>query len=198
MQVTLVGSPSQARAWRRAFADTSIEIITGDILYYAQGAAVVSPANSFGFMTGGLDLAIRHVYEKAGCDITALVQRVIRDEAHGELPVGQALVVPTPGYSADSYVALVVAPTMRLPHPVPWSLNAYLAFRAILWTTERWNIAHPDSPLDHLYCSGLATGIGLMSVRRSARQMRAAWDQVMCPPATISSLAARACQEMHW
>lgn len=103
------------------------------------------------------DWLIRRAYERSGYAITTAVQAVIMSECGGELPVGQALVLPTFG---TPYTHLIVAPTMRTPRPAFWSLNAYLAFRAILWATQRWNADHPDDPVDTLYCPGLATGVG--------------------------------------
>ena len=190
--VTLVGSPRLVRAWSTAFADTPVPVTHGDILVTAYGHALVSPANSFGWMDGGLDAAISLAYATQGLDITARVQAAIRMEAAGELPVGAALIVPTP---EGPYSHLVVAPTMRTPRPVPWTLHAYLAFRATLLTVRAWNSAHPDQPVQALDCPGLATGIGHMPGRRAARQMRAAWDQVERDPATTPPLATLTVQE---
>lgn len=67
---------------------------------------------------------------------------------------------------------------MRVPSRVPFSLNAYLAFRAALLATLRWNEAHSEKPIERLYCPGLATGVGKMPPWRAARQMRAAWAAV--------------------
>ncbi|MCL8208627.1 MAG: macro domain-containing protein [Actinomycetia bacterium] len=198
MTVVLVGSPRMVRAWRRAFAGTPVTVLTGDILATARGGALVSPANSFGWMTGGLDEGIRRTYAVAGVDILTRVQAAICDQAAGELPVGQALVVPTPD---GPFTHLVLAPTMRTPRPVPWSLNAYLAFRAALLAVRVWNAAEPEMPVRTLFCPGLATGIGRMPPRRAARQMRAAWDAVQTgPPTVLPSLARLAATEwaLRW
>lgn len=183
------------RHWSRTFANTPVEAVTSDIVQAAQGSAWVSPANSFGWMDGGLDWTIRQAYDRAGCDITALVQAAIRDQAGGELPVGQALIVPTPN---TPYTHLIVAPTMRTPRPAFWTLNAYLAFRAILLTVRRWKARHPEDPMAAVYCPGLATGVGKMPSKRCARQMRAAWDQVMTPPNALPSLGTLTAQELWW
>ena len=53
---------------------------------------MISPANSFGIMDGGLDLEIRN---QIGPHIETLVQDRIVHEHFGELPVGMAEVVPT-------------------------------------------------------------------------------------------------------
>ena len=177
--------PALVQAWQQAFHDTPVHVETGDFVAAAQGSAWVSPANSFGWMDGGLDWAIRQAYDAAYCDITRVVQDVIRQQAGGELPVGQALVIPTPD---TPYTHLIVAPTMRTPRPAFWTLNAYLAFRAILLAARQWNQDHADDGIATLYCPGLATGVGRMPAKRCARQMRTAWDQVTQPPVSLPAL----------
>jgi O-acetyl-ADP-ribose deacetylase (regulator of RNase III) len=149
------------RAWRAAFADRDeIEVIEGD--YFArQAAALVSPANSFGIMDGGLDAAIR---DELGFAIQQRVQRVIIERHHGELPVGTAELVET---GDVRWPVLVVAPTMRVPESVAQTLNAYLAFRAVVLACKRANI-------ESVVCCGLCTGIGGMDPQRAAVQMRMA------------------------
>jgi O-acetyl-ADP-ribose deacetylase (regulator of RNase III) len=84
--------PNMATAWAESFgAGERVEIIEGNILDGSSGA-VVSPANSFGYMDGGIDLAYRNFF---GMEIQRRVQAKIRAEHHGELPVGQAIVVAT-------------------------------------------------------------------------------------------------------
>jgi len=100
---------AMAVAWRSAFTDVAgIYIVEGDILE-GRCDAVVSKANSFGFMDGGIDLAYRQYF---GMELESRVQAKIRSEFCGELPVGQAPVVPT-GNETVPY--LVAAPTMRIP-----------------------------------------------------------------------------------
>lgn len=170
-----------ARAWRHAFADQAgAEIIEGD--YFAQPAdAMVSPANSFGIMDGGLDLAIR---DQLGLQVQRRVQRAIIERHHGELPIGAAVIVAT---DEPRWPFLIAAPTMRVPENVAATLNAYHAFRATLLEVERWN-AHSAVPIRSLVCCGLATGIGGMEPTRCALQMRMAMRQVR-GPARIPSFA---------
>ena len=175
MKIVLVGPHALAAAWRRSFENSDVAIMDGDIIEAAVGGALVSPANSFGWMDGGLDQKISDAYRDHNVDITALAQAAIRERAGGELPVGQALVLPTP---QGPYTHLVVAPTMRTPRPVRRSLNAYLAFRAVLLAADAWDRERPENPIETLFCPGLCTGIGRMPAGRAARQMRAAWDAV--------------------
>ena len=176
--ISLVGPRRLARAWRMAFRDTPVGVVKGDILIAARGQALVSPANSFGWMDGGLDDDIARVYRTAGIDIQERVQAAIRIQAGGELPVGEAVVIPTPD---GPFSHLISAPTMRKPHPVFWTQNAYQAFRAVLQATLLWNVpsaALDGIPIQAIYCPGLATGAGMMPPRRAAHQMRRAWDHM--------------------
>lgn len=159
-------------AWAEVFdGDERVEVVEGD--FFSRPAdAMLSPANSFGIMDGGLDLAIR---DRLGFSVEKRLRRQILDRFHGELPVGSALVVET---DADDWPYMVSAPTMRIPEPVPHTLNAFLAFRAALVAIWNHNKDPEARPIRGLVCPGLATGIGHMSGRRCAGQMRAAWREV--------------------
>jgi O-acetyl-ADP-ribose deacetylase (regulator of RNase III) len=147
-------------------AAPDVEVIDCD--YFARpAAAMVSPANSFGIMDGGLDLAIR---DALGFQVQRRVQRMIVERHHGELPIGAAELVET---GDARWPHLVVAPTMRVPENVAQTLNAYLAFRATLLACRRH-----AAPIDSLVCCGLATGIGGMDLQRCAVQMRMALRHV--------------------
>ena len=160
-------------AWSEVFSEReSIRVESGD--FFATAAdALVSPANSFGIMDGGLDLAIR---AQVGGDIQRRVQSVILERHHGELPVGVAEVVETEN---ERWPFLVVAPTMRVPEPVSNTLNAYLAFRAALLAVRAFN--QTRTRIRSLVVPGLGTGIGAMDARRCAAQMRVAYDQAAGP-----------------
>jgi O-acetyl-ADP-ribose deacetylase (regulator of RNase III) len=156
-----------------------VEVIAGD--YFQRPAdAIVSPANSFGIMDGGLDLAIR---DQFGFPVERKVQELIDDKYHGELPVGSAEVVAT---DHPRWRYLVVAPTMRVPEPIPFTIHAYLAFRAALVAVKNHNKGLGRREIDSLVCCGLGTGIGKVSANKCAMQMRAAY-QVMTRPARVLS-----------
>ena len=156
-------------AWRAAFADTAhIEVLRGDITKVPCDA-VVSPANSFGFMDGGLDLALS---ERFGWDLQDRLREAIRALPERELLVGKALAVPT----LDRKVPwLIAAPTMRVPmsHQIATSVNAYLAMKAILL------VAQAHESISTVAIPGLCTGVGRMSARTAARQMHAAFAEVV-------------------
>jgi O-acetyl-ADP-ribose deacetylase (regulator of RNase III) len=115
-----------AVAWGQAFeSDDGIQIIEGDILV-GTADAVVSPANSFGYMDGGIDLAYRNFF---GMKVQHRVRGKIHADHFGELPVGQAVIVET---DHPLLPFLIVAPTMRVPDRIGDTVNVYLAFRAAL------------------------------------------------------------------
>ncbi|MCB9583467.1 MAG: macro domain-containing protein [Polyangiaceae bacterium] len=164
------------RAWSEAFAPfEAVHVHDGD--FFALDAdAMVSPANSFGIMDGGLDAAIR---AELGGHVQTDVQARILERHHGELPVGAAEIVPT---HHARWPFLVVAPTMRVPESVAHTLNAYLSFRAALLAVLRHNAANPAAQIRSMVVPGLGTGIGAMDARRCAAQMRIAFDHVSKPP----------------
>lgn len=162
---------SMVQAWHRAFADLAVfEVRQAD--YFDQPAdAIVSPANSFGIMDGGLDRIIRY---ELGFAVEIQVQAAIIQKFHGELPVGYAVTVAT-GHATWPW--LIAAPTMRVPENSRETLNAYLAFRAVLLAVKQHNQVAKQK-INSLVCSGLATGIGGLAPERCAAQMRYAYDNV--------------------
>lgn len=162
-------NPAVVDAWAAHFAGVDqVRVQPGDI-FQDEADALVSPANSFGFMDGGIDLAFS---EQFGWHLQARVQERIRRDFHGELLVGQAFVVPT----LDAvWPHLICAPTMRVPADVSGTPNAFLAFRAALLAVQAHN-ASGGSPIRRVACPGLGTAIGRMAPDVCARQMRAAYD----------------------
>jgi O-acetyl-ADP-ribose deacetylase (regulator of RNase III) len=160
-------------AWQQAFSGLAqVQASQGDIFDHPADA-VVSPANSFGYMDGGIDLVYAHFF---GWEIEAALRNRIQDEHHGELPVGQAIVLPT-GHASVPF--MVSAPTMRVPGSIGATVHVYLAFRAALIAVARHNETQPQCPIRSLLAPGMGTGIGGMPAARAARQMRAAYDAIV-------------------
>jgi O-acetyl-ADP-ribose deacetylase (regulator of RNase III) len=160
-------------AWKRAFmADPEVDVSLGDIFAGVPVDAIVSPANSFGFMDGGIDA----VYSRRfGWDLQDRLQAVLKSEHDGELPVGDALIIET----RDAALPYVVsAPTMRVPGDVSDTVNAYLAFRASLRAVKAFN-RNAAKPIRSLLCPGLGTAVGKMSPERCAHQMHVAYEVCM-------------------
>ena len=174
--------PELCDKWRQVFSSyPEVEVLSGD--YFQQSAdAIVSPANSFGIMDGGLDLAIRN---ELGFQVETDIQEVILNKYHGEMPIGCAEIINT-NHGRWSY--MISAPTMRIPKNVAFTLNAYIAFRAILIAINSFNEKNSELPIKSLVCSGLGTGIGSMEPTKCAAQMRAAY-KLINEPARIFSFS---------
>jgi O-acetyl-ADP-ribose deacetylase (regulator of RNase III) len=127
---------------------------------------IISPSNSFGDMQGGIDLVY---YNYFGYELEELVQKTILEQKAGELLVGDSIIIPIPHYKN---MALIVAPTMRVPMNISESVNVYLAFRSILLTLQHTNFKNIIVP-------GLGTGIGKLSPNISAKQMETAYSNVL-------------------
>ena len=138
--------------------------------------AVVSPANSFGFMDGGIDALYARHYGPAVQD---RVRMAILKRHHGELLVGSAEIVET-GDLRQPY--LIAAPTMRVPMKLgPDTVSPYLAARAVLLLVRHGSFADGPSAgrrigeiVRSIAFPGLGTGVGGVPADICARQMRRA------------------------
>lgn len=149
----------------------NVEVVEADF-FSVPADLMVSPANSFGFMDGGLDLLIRN---RLGGLVEENVQRAIQTNFLGELPIGSSLIVET---SSEDWPHLGVAPTMRVPMNINGTLNVYYAFRSMLLTVMRYNETN-SSPITSVVCPGMGTGIGGLSERKAAQQMAFAYKQLL-------------------
>jgi O-acetyl-ADP-ribose deacetylase (regulator of RNase III) len=147
------------RELRRVFSSTQTVVCEeGDILSKARHT-LVSPANSYGFMDGGIDAVYSAFF---GPGLQATVQEAINRRPEGYLPVGASLAVRT-GHERIPF--LIVAPTMHTPEEVS-SENCYRAMRAILRLVQ----AEPQLASE-VFCPGLATGIGRVPPDEAADQI---------------------------
>lgn len=159
--------------WRKAFEDCpSVHASQGTILEESADA-IVSPANSFAYMDGGLDLIYSQHF---GWHVEGQLREIILADYDGELPVGQAVICEMG--RDDPPLFMVSAPTMRVPMRVDQTVNAYLAFRGILRAVKQHNEISPAIPITSVLCPGLGTGEGRMPFDRCARQMRYAYEVV--------------------
>lgn len=168
-----------AEAWESA-ADGRREVYThrGSTLD-VPAEAVVSPANSYGWMRGGIDAIYAHTFPA----IEQHVRSAVLAYHGGELPVGQAVIVPT-DMAAPAW--LISAPTMREPgERLPQdTVHPYLAARAVfrMWRDGRLEDDRPvRAVVSTIAMPGLGTGIGGVPPSVCARQVMAAWDEVFAP-----------------
>jgi O-acetyl-ADP-ribose deacetylase (regulator of RNase III) len=164
MKLSLVDQDlNLVEAWRVSFSEfPEVAVFHNDILAVAECAAV-SPANSQGFMDGGIDKAYLYFFGKM---LEKDVQSVIGAKFNGMLPVGSATVVPT-GHPRIQW--LVVAPTMEFPEPVPATISGRALYAAL-------RSSHRHGRISSLFCPGLATGVGRVPYFDAAREMASAYS----------------------
>ena len=169
-----------ADAWDRFCGDLNCVTIHRGSVFELSCDAVVSPANSFGFMDGGIDMLYSQHF---GWQVQERLQEAIRENHHGELLVGMAEIVETdnPGLPF-----LIAAPTMRVPTILRDSVNPYLAARATLLLVKHGtftNGTYVGEPIadyvDSIAFPGLGTGVGRVGPNTCARQVRAAIDAAL-------------------
>lgn len=166
-----------AQAWDAAAnGRPDVSVHRGSVLE-VPAQAVVSPANSFGWMRGGIDA----VYAQAFPAVEQHVRSAVLAYHGGELPVGQALIVPT---EVPAPPWLICAPTMRNPGELlpPDTVHPYLAARAVLrlWRDGTLEDGSPvRAGVRTIALPGMGTGVGGVAPETCARQVIAAWDEVM-------------------
>jgi len=180
MKITLAATDMPlADAWDEAFHGVNDICIHRGSIFDVKCDALVSPANSFGFMDGGIDALYS---DRFGWDLQDRLRRLIYDRHHGELLVGSAEIVET---GSPDHRYLIAAPTMRVPMVLDQNtVNPFLATRAVLLL-----IRHACFIVGHLAGEriaahvksvafpGMGTGVGRVPARVCAAQMRAAVDE---------------------
>ena len=167
-------------AWQKFCGDLDfVEIYQGSILD-VECDAVVSPANSFGFMDGGIDAIYLSYF---GFDLQQKVRRQIFDFHNGELIIGQADVVETNDVKIPF---LIAAPTMRVPMILTDTVNPYLAARAVFILISEGTFSSGsltgEKISEHIKTvafPGLGTGVGRVGFNTCAHQVRTAINDVL-------------------
>jgi len=161
-------NPSMVSAWKEFFAEEeNVKILKGDLTSVSCDA-IVSPANSFGFMDGGVDYAISM---RLGWNLQFGLQKKIKALPEGELLVGKSMIIET-GDEIIPY--LISSPTMRVPmnFNISTSINAYLAMKATLIEAKK------HDKIEYIAIPGFCTGVGKMAPQIAARQMYQAFKEI--------------------
>jgi O-acetyl-ADP-ribose deacetylase (regulator of RNase III) len=171
--------PDLCTAWREAFKDlTNVEIVQEYFQLLPSFDCVVSPANSFGMMDGGIDLALADFF---GPRLMANVQTIILRDYLGEQPVGTCFLVQT-GNPHHPYVAHT--PTMRVPMSIEGTDNVYNAMWAMLLAVRQHNLTNPQK-INTVACPGLGTLTGRIPYEEAAKQMAMAYKNFLNPPSNL-------------
>lgn len=151
-------------AWKKYFnncddveiKNCSFEELT-DINY------MVTAGNSYGWMTGGIDLAVRNYF---GIELQDRIQECIIYHYNGMLPIGDFIIADT---NRKNIKNIIYAPTMRIPSRI-YPIDVYYVFYNIL-ECFIYEKAGSDDTLT-LACCGLGTLTGRISPEECAKAMK--------------------------
>jgi len=156
-----------------------VKIVNGYFEDLSAFDCMVSAANSFGIMDGGVDLAITRFF---GDQLMRRVQRRIHDEFLGEQPVGTCIIVET---GNANHPFLAHTPTMRIPMRIAKTDNVYQAMWAMLVAVHMHN-KRSDRPINTVACPGLGTATGRVPFDQAARLMALAYRNSLEPPKKLN------------
>lgn len=168
-----------------AFSSETQKLFAGDqncVSYTARveslergNTAFVSPANSIGFMDGGIDLIYSRVmFPGVEQRVRAKVRNIgaVNQLGRRYLPIGSAMLTVV---DEIANTALITSPTMLLPQPVQTTRNAYYSMFAALSVVTEWNKRCPVSQrFSTLVVPALCCGYGGMSAAQAASQVHRA------------------------
>ncbi|CAG8731858.1 9216_t:CDS:2 [Dentiscutata erythropus] len=168
-----------------------------NLLKTNQAECLVSPANSFGLMDGGIDYYISEYYGGVN-ELIPVVQKSLDFEWCGEQNVGTCLLVDVrelvtkikndsneekcfPGYIAH-------CPTMRIPKILNNDDLVYRCTWAMLTAIKKHNANILEGEIKHhrinsVVCAGFGTGVGQLSENLCAKQMMLAVNNFVNAPA---------------
>lgn len=172
--------PELCSAFKKHFKRMAgVEIVNDLFQHLPEYDCMVSAANSFGLMDGGVDLAIISYF---GIELMDRVQQYIIDEYLGEQPVGTSFIIET---NHAQHPFLAHTPTMRVPMPISGTDNVYNAMWAMLLAVHKHNSSN-DRKIKIIACPGLGTATGRMPFDDAARQMALAYRNYLNIPTMIS------------
>ncbi|MBF2017195.1 MAG: macro domain-containing protein [Rivularia sp. T60_A2020_040] len=168
-----------------------VEVVNNYFEWLPNFDCLVSPANCFGIMDGGMDAAIIKFF---GNSLMEKVQQRILSDYLGEQPVGTSMIVETGNLK---HPFLAHTPTMRVPMSIAGTDIPYVAMWAMLLAVRRHNQLSKHQ-INTVACPGLGTGIGKVLYHEAARQMALAYDNFLHPPKHLNCFVAASRQLLIW
>lgn len=157
-----------------AFKHEDVELFNGDFKEFMKEKRVeciVSPANAYGLMDGGYDLAITEWF---GNQLQERVQKHIIDDFYGEQPVGTSFIID----AGKDNQYLIHTPTMQAPQIIVDPRVIYHCMRSTLIEAKRNNIESILIPMFGGACGGVKPAV-------VAKMMLKAYKQIQNPPQKI-------------
>jgi O-acetyl-ADP-ribose deacetylase (regulator of RNase III) len=160
----------KAKVFEEIFEKEMVEVVCDDFLDFMATTkvdCVVSPANAYGLMDGGYDLAITEWF---GDQLQKRVQQYIIDNYCGEQPVGSSFIIE----AGKDGQKLIHTPTMRVPSKIVDASIVYQCMRTTLMTAIKNDIKSIVIPV----FGGLTGGVDDLT---AAKLMWLGYKQVMNP-----------------
>lgn len=179
-------SQEQLKAWQNHCSIfPQISFHKGSV-FEVECDALVSPANSFGIMDGGIDAQFSEYF---GPSVQDQLRLKILKNHHGELLVGRSEIIET---AHKKFPFLIAAPTMRVPMVLDkTSLNPYLATRAAILAAKHTK----DIKINSICFPGMGTGVGRIPPEMCAYQMAKAFDATLVSKYRLPYSWAQASEE---
>lgn len=175
MQIYLIERDELKFAYLKKYFESEDVILVHDSFQnfmrreYVQ--CVVSPANSFGIMDGGYDLAITHWF---GEQLPQRVQEHIVEHYYGEQPVGSSFLIEA-GYDGQY---LIHTPTMQTPQRIEDPRVIYQCMRSTLIEAKNNDIESILIPMFGGSCGQVEPKIVAYMMWRAYRQMQSPPDAI--------------------
>jgi O-acetyl-ADP-ribose deacetylase (regulator of RNase III) len=173
-----------------------VEVSCGDI-FDINADAIISPANSFGFMDGGIDAAYTKFFGLSPRFNQTIEDCLRQAMKFRQVPVGNATTIFV-GFYEKGFSYLISAPTMGIPTNVHNTQNAYLAFSAALREANLYKESlHGYYNIRSVLSPAMCGYTGQMKPQRIAYQIYRAYEDYKSPPKYASlSEAIKANKDM--
>ncbi|WP_195421635.1 macro domain-containing protein [Faecalicatena contorta] len=162
--------------WKLYFREEGeVTVVCDDFRHFMETThveCVVSPANSYGLMDGGYDLAISEWF---GWELQEKVQRHILEHYRGEQPVGTSFIIDT----GVRGIKLIHTPTMRIPSAIKDSMVVYQCMRTCLMTAL-------DNQIESIVIPAFGGFCGCVQPQILCEMMFEAYRQIMNPPEELN------------
>ena len=138
---------------------------------------IVSPANSLGFMDGGIDMIYMQLFPGIQTTVQDRIKTFGITTALGRhvLPIGSAMLV---GTASDQCPLLACVPTMFLPENITKTRNVYWAIRGLLHLCKSSFFTDEGGCNVTVAIPCMGTGVGKLSGEASAQQVKEALHDI--------------------
>ena len=178
---------ANAAMYRALLSDLpGLSIVSGPLLDGCVADAVIAPTNSFGYLDAGIDSAFARRF---GPRLQRALQERIACEFDAELPVGQAIIIPTGDFTMPFMVA---APATQFPGYISAEPLVYSALHAALQAVNAWNIADEWPPIESIVLPDMAReahGWRAETLVLQVREALEAWNRAHALPEQQSRAA---------